>query len=304
MSLLDFLLAALALFLGLRFLGTRKILADARRHVPRTGFRPDLESPEAAEPGETLVVFVHGTFCDAPTQDLWRRSVEAEGYPVWLFEYRYLESVVINARRLDQDLQARLDELGARTPERLVVVGYSQGGLLLRWLLSGRARKNWVERVVGFLQVASPNRGCEPADLCKLFWSPGSDPASPALEQLRPGSRMMQVLGERSLREGLRYGVVYGVGPGRGVLGRFWAGRPEGNRLTRALGRLYEWLFLCPRANDGLVSVESALALYRERPELARLAPRRVDNDHLGLLVDPRVAEILPEMLREILLAS
>jgi hypothetical protein len=234
--------------------------------------------------------------------DLWREALERAGYPVWVFEYRYLDSIVQNAHLFDLAFQRRLAALPEDFPRRIQLVGYSQGGILLRWLLSGRAGGSWLGRVVSFIQIASPNGGCEPADLCKLLWGGvGRDSASPALEQLRPGSRLLEELSGKGLVGMPGYGVIYGIGLGRGVLGRFLAGRPEGTTFTRFVGRIYEALFVCPRANDGLVSKESALLLLAEAGMEEGPTPRRVENDHLGLLVDPETAAALVDLTRTLL---
>lgn len=301
MDLLSFLvLAALA---GLAFSAwlTHRVLGYARGDVPVTAFREDLESPAAGDPGESLVILVPGTFCDARTLLPWRDRLEASGFRCWLFEYRYLDSMVQNARLLEALVAARLEALGERAPRRIQLVGYSQGGLLLRWLLRHHQRRGWLARVVGWIQVASPNTGVEPADLAVLLRGRGGEPAAPALDQIRRGSRLLERLDAGALPEGLAYGLVYGHGPGRAVLGRFRCGTPQGDLTSRVLGWFFELLFLCPRENDGLVSSESARHLVDRGRVVPTSPPRKVETDHLGLLVHEEVAEGLALLVGEAL---
>lgn len=292
--------AALAGQAAARWLVTRRILGKSRRHVPGCAFRPDLERPSAHRPGDAVVVLLHGTFCDGRTLSLWQHVLEEAGFPVWIYEYPYLESIPRNAARLEQALEDRLRALGAAAPRRVMAVGYSQGGMIWRWLLAGGPRQGWRERVRALVQVASPNLGAEPSDLASLLWRAGTDDAAPALVQLQRRSRLVQVLRERPLDSEYGYGVIYGVGRGRAVLGRFFDGRPEGSALSRAVGRVYEAAFLSPHPNDGLVAVDSALGVLAE-PGREGAPCVRVDTDHLGLLESPEAAKGLERMAADFL---
>lgn len=283
-----------------RWLLTRRIQRKSGRHVPRTGFRPDLERPTAHRPGEAVVVLVHGTFCDGRTLTLWQHVLEEAGFPVWIFEYRYLDSIPRNAALLERAMAERLRALGAAAPRRVMAVGYSQGGMIWRWLLAGSSPVGWRERLRALVQVASPNLGAEPSDLASLLWRDGVDDAAPALVQLQRRSRLVRTLQDRPLDPAYGYGVIYGVGRGRAVLGRFFAGRPEGTALSRAVGRVYEAALLPPAENDGLVSVASALGLLAE-PGRADAPCLRVATDHLGLLESGEAAQGLRDMAAEFL---
>jgi hypothetical protein len=118
--------------------------------------------------------------------------------------------------------------------------------------------------------------------------------------QLQRRSRLLRVLAERPLDPGYGYGVIYGVGRGRAVLGRFFDGRPEGSALSRTVGRIYEAALLSPHENDGLVAVESALGLLSE-PGRQEAPCVRVETDHLGLLESPEAAKGLERMAAEFL---
>ena len=283
-----------------RWLLTRRIQQRSLRHVPESTFRPDLERPGAHRPGDAVVVLLHGTFCDGRTLELWQHVLEEAGYPVWIFEYRYLDSIPRNAALLERALDERMRALGAAAPRRVMAVGYSQGGMIWRWLLAGARPEGWRERVRALVQVASPNLGAEPSDLASFLWRSGQDDAAPALVQLQRRSRLIRDLGTRPLDPGYGYGVIYGVGRGRAVLGRFFDGRPEGSALSRAVGRVYEAAILSPHENDGLVAVDSALGVLGEagREDSPRL---RVATDHLGLLESPEAATGLADMAAEFL---
>ncbi len=294
---------AAALVAVLRRAFAAVLQARVDRHVPRTGWRPDQERRSGVVSGGDLVVFLHGTFCDARTTRFLAEGLEAAGWPVWVYEYRYLDPIEANARLFEEDLERRLAGLGRSGPGRLLLVGYSQGGLLLRWLLAGQGHATWLARVVGLIQIATPNGGTPVAPLARLGWVPGGVPA-PALRAMEPASGFLDELDRRPLMAGVGFGLIYGHGPGRHLLERFFLGRVREHPVTIWLGALYERILLPGGEHDGLVPTESALRIYAQPGLEGEPAPVRIETDHLGLLVDPRAREALVELGRRLVAST
>lgn len=290
-----FLLAWLAAWLGF----TLFFPALERYHMRRSRYRPDLEEPPASPADDAVVILVHGTLYPAFTMRPLAAGLEAAGYRVWLYEYRYLQPIEENARLLERHTQERLDALGPRAPGRVVVAGFSQGGLLLRWLLSGHGRAPWLNRVAGLIQIAAPNLGSPVAFLERttfpLLRRPG------AFMQMTSGSGFLAALESRPLRAGLAIGVIYGEGPGHQFLSRLFLGTTVSRGVPRAIGRAYEAWFLSEGPHDGLVPVASALGILTVPGAEEALPPRPVATDHLGLLVDPEARRHLVDLTGEVL---
>ncbi len=287
-----------ATHLGVRYGFTRSLLKQALLHVGQNQFRPDLEMAGPCKPGGPLVVMVHGTFCCGRNLSLYQEEWRQAGIPVWIYEYPYLQSIVKNAGHFAKELAKRLRALPEGPPSEIYLVGYSQGGMVLRYALQSRLiPEPWRSKVQGFIQIASPNRGSDPADLSALLLSLGQEDAAPALVQLRPKSRFLARLNQGHLPVGLSYGAIYGVGQGRSVLGRFLTGRPEGDWKSRGAGLLYERWILPREEHDGLVTTTSSLSLV-DAEGLRGVPSVRVETDHLGLLVDPQAATGSRQMIQ------
>jgi triacylglycerol lipase len=113
--------------------------------------------PERPEPGDDVVVFLHGLFATAgvlrPMRQRLGRTVVAHAAS---FTYA-------PARGVDQVAQ-NLGQLLARLPDavRLHLVGHSMGGIVARWYLQEHAAD---PRVVQTISLASPFRGTRHARL-------------------------------------------------------------------------------------------------------------------------------------------
>lgn len=270
-----------------------------RHHVRRSGYRPDLEAAGPARRQDVLVILVHGTLYPAPTMRTWRARLEEAGLETWLYEYRYLHRVEENCRLLERHTRERLEKRPGPPPGRIVVIGYSQGGMLLRWLLAGHGKEDWLRRVVGMIQVAAPNLGAEVAGLERWTFPPLRREG--ALAQLTPGSPFLQELRDRPLPAGLGVGMVYGLGTGQHFLERLVFGRLVESPIMAAVGGFYERWKLPAQEHDGLVPTASALALYELPGMEDQPAPRQVVNDHLGLMEDPEVGDALVELTERFL---
>lgn len=298
-------LAAAAAALGLGSLALRRLLTRfleqrIAAHVPAARLRPELDlGPRDAG---TLVVSIHGTACDASTMLYLAGALARDGARVWQFEYPYTRPIPENTRHLAEAVAARLAAPGTAPPARIVLVGYSQGGILARALASGPGGPPWLERVVGLVQLASPNLGTPPARLARLAWGGfrSRGRCFPAIHQMIPGSPLLRMLAARPLAPGVGLGVIHGLGPGRALIERFLYGDTADRAWVFALGALYEWLFLRRTEHDSLVSTESALGIYALPGLAGEPDPVLVPTDHLGLLVDPRAAAALVDLVRRL----
>lgn len=297
---LGVLLGLLGLAFLVRIFATRFVLAHVRALVANPGYRPDLEPSSSLDPGDELVIMLHGTFCDGPSLRHWGRALHDQALPHWIFEYDCLASIPKNARRFDRLTRERLESL-SRPPKRIVLLGYSQGGMILRWLLLSRASA-WMQAVVGWIQVASPNRGADPAWLQDGFFPwPGGYPKDSSLSQMKVGSRWLSHLETKSFDPRLRYACLRGEGRGRDVLARFLRGDLAPHPLVDAVGWIYERFFLPRTRNDGLVSEASSVALEAVFGALGPVASHCVQTDHLGLLVSTEAAQTLAGWCEEFL---
>lgn len=136
------------------------------RDVPPTG-----EALAAAFPGATgvLVVFLHGlvedeTWWQYRSAQVWGEPGVSYGSllrrhgvtPVWL-RYSTGERVSVNGRALDELLDALVTAWPVEV-ERLVLVGHSMGGLVLRSALAQSAAA-WPERVSDTVTLGTPHHG-------------------------------------------------------------------------------------------------------------------------------------------------
>lgn len=267
------------------------------------GFRPDLEPrvPEGAGPEADLVVLLHGTFCDGRTTLAYARALAGRGLRVWIYEYPYLRDLPGNAARFDEAMARRLADDGV-DPGRLAGVGYSQGGMILRYLLSGHGQGAWCARMRTLVQVASPNAGVTPGWLVALL-TPEVDGSCrfPALEQMRVGSALLEDLARRPLAPELSLGIVYGEGRGQDLLERFFFGRLRDHWTTRLLDLVWSGYLLDQEAHDGLVSVASVLSVLTLPGAEAYPAPLRVETDHLGLLGHPEAVQGVADLVTRLM---
>lgn len=119
------------------------------------------------------VLFVPGLGANG-AQFLSMRSA-LEGDAEWFGSFEY--SSWSDPRGRARDLHARIEALGARV-DRLVVVGHSLGGLLLRMVLQSGAP---LEHVAGYVAICAPLHGT-----WKSKFAPSAN-----LRMLRPDSAMI-----------------------------------------------------------------------------------------------------------------
>lgn len=117
--------------------------------------RGDLIEPEAADPSDPVIVWVHGWTGDSSTMLHPAESLLAEGLPVVVFDVRSHglsdPAPAVTVRHFRDDLMAVLEWLREHRPERrAVVVGHSLGGSAA---ILARARGAAID---GLALVASP----------------------------------------------------------------------------------------------------------------------------------------------------
>lgn len=162
------------------------------------------------------VVLVSG-FANTPTGwDEWRRSLVADGFDVHVFDMpsRGLGDMRVSARQL----AAFVEEVRRRTGRRRVdLVGFSEGGLLARMVVSMHGGAAVVDRLVS---LATPHAGVRIAARLyhrRTFLSGIVDGIVAALGQLFEGSELLGAIERadaplRDARDGVRYASIYANG--------------------------------------------------------------------------------------------
>ncbi|MHC5538646.1 esterase/lipase family protein [Singulisphaera rosea] len=154
----------------------------------------------------------------------------------------------LRARRLGEEI------LEAFPNEPVHIIGHSSGGLDARWLLSDPA---WNSRVLSLTTVGSPHLGSALADFAKLR-------LGRIYEQLRGlgvDHRGFLDITRRSARAFHRHADI----PSH-IACFSVAGQPDHDQVCWPLRRLHAALAELEGPNDGLVSVESALAFGEPLP--------------------------------------
>lgn len=139
------------------------LLAPQRRRLDRN----------ATGHADVGVLFVPGLGANGAQFLSMRTALEDEADWFGSFEYNSLTDPRGRAR----DLAAHIEQLGARV-DRLVVVGHSLGGLLLRMVLQSEVA---LPHVAGFVSICAPLHGT---------WRSKFAPSA-KLRMLRPDSTMM-----------------------------------------------------------------------------------------------------------------
>lgn len=172
-------------------------LIEAAAPMPRrlgTALAPAQRARADADP----VVLVCGFANSASGFDEWRRSLEADGFRVFVFESstRGLGDLRDSAAQL----AAFLADVRRRTGRaRLDIVGFSEGGLLARMVVGAGRFAGRVDRLIS---LATPHAGINAwsAYTALAGWHALRDAAPPAILQLLTGSELLQQI-ERDDRE-------------------------------------------------------------------------------------------------------
>jgi len=138
--------------------------------------------PDSAEPGEDVVVVLHGLFATAGVLRPLRRHIE-QSAPACTASFTYAPGPGVDA------IAQSLADLVERLPEgvRIHLVGHSLGGIVARWYLQEHGGD---PRIVQTVSMASPFRGTRHARLIPT--AAGRD-ISPGSEILRRLSRRAHV---------------------------------------------------------------------------------------------------------------
>ena len=270
---------------------------------------PEVAAAALPAPTSQVVVLVHGL---TQTEQMWRARVAASGLPavasasgaaVLLVRYDTGRAVEQNAAELSE----RLEEIRAAWPgglRRLVLVGYSMGGLVI----GGAARRAeaqglaWPEVVSDVVHLATPHLGSWLEKTANVTgWT------------LRHASPITAPLGELLDRRSqgikdLRFGTVGQQPSAAHVDGLFagWGGAPAWVPPARhhlVTGRLH------PRRHhpvnlavgDALVRRGSArgVGLLRRIPVATQARCVEVHAGHLALARHPEVADLLRRVLAD-----
>jgi triacylglycerol lipase len=132
--------------------------------------------PARAEPGEDVVVLLHGLFATAGVLRPIRQHVEQHAL-AHTASFTYAPGPGVDA------VAQSLGQLVKRLPEgvRIHLVGHSMGGLVARWFLQEHGGDR---RVVQTISLASPFRGTRRAWLMPAGAGRDILPQSPVLERL------------------------------------------------------------------------------------------------------------------------
>lgn len=155
------------------------------------------------------------------------------------------------------DLRARRlgEEINEAFPDEPVhIIGHSSGGLDARWLLADPA---WSSRVLSLTTIGSPHLGSALADFAKLRFGRIYD----QLKGLGVDHRGFLDITRRSARAFHRHADVP-----LNIACFSVAGQPDHDDVCWPLRRLHAALTELEGPNDGLVSVESALAFGQPLP--------------------------------------
>ncbi len=242
--------------------------------------------------GSTLVLFIHG-LCMSELG--WERGAHQafadwcqEGLDAEIAYLRYNTGRGIPAN--GRALALLLEELNAaEAPDRLILIGHSMGGLLVRSAreFAERSQHTWLRRLTDVSMLGTPHLGA-PAERIGNWAN--------ALLRVSPYTRPLSRLGDLRSEgiQDLRYGRVRS-GPEHRAAGP----APRTGSRRRKVGNLFiaatrstrtpekNW----PAKDDGLVPVASALGLSRDPERIIepRLVRRHVvaGTDHMQLLGSP-----------------
>jgi pimeloyl-ACP methyl ester carboxylesterase len=172
--------------------------------------------------GRPLLVCLHGLFSGPSVFEGLRSAARAAGCATVAVSYDDRQAIHATAREISD----RFERLLARGPGnvRLLLVGYSMGGLVAREWTDNRALKG--DPIVGLITIGTPHGGSNWATLPPLLdllvdgrydASRLADvllhqPSAPGFRDLAPGSEFLRQLAARPLRDEVRYATIVGTG--------------------------------------------------------------------------------------------
>jgi len=147
-----------------------------------------------AAPDKPAIVFVHGIFDSGQKMAWMAAKFRAKGHETFcpdLTPAHGGKSLPELSSQLDAKILARF---GAR--RRLVVVGFSMGGLVTRHWLQNHAT---LDRIAGFVTIGSPHNGSLLAHAWPFPGGADMRPGSPFLQSLQIGDERLVPLAPLSL---------------------------------------------------------------------------------------------------------
>ena len=122
--------------------------------------------PKAAkEPSKERLILVHGILNNTAWLKVFAKRLRAEGYEVHNWGYSSTKKLI---EEHAADLEAFIRDLKGH--EKIHFVGFSQGAIILRYLLA----RHTIPASGRFVMIAPPNHGCELAEaFYKYAWFRG-----------------------------------------------------------------------------------------------------------------------------------
>ena len=175
--------------------------------------------------------------------------LRAAGNRVLVTKVPPIAGIAARAKRLHEQIAATFPD------ESVHLIGHSMGGLDARMLLSD---PDWSRRVLSLTTIGTPHLGSSIADFAQLK----AGRIFRLLTRLGIDHRGFLDVTRRNARQ-----FHQTAAPPRGIPCFSIAGSPAIEEVCWPLHRLYAALFELEGPNDGLVSVESALAFGTPLPE-------------------------------------
>lgn len=255
--------------------------------VPAASLRAALTCPPAAHPSRQTVLLVHGTAGDGPThygQGL-AKTLSHEGFDWCMVNIpdREMGDIQTNA----EYVVAAVRSISARTGKQVSVVGYSQGGPLIRW-----ANRWWPDvraRTDRLITLEGANQGTLAGNFnCVL------GKCAPALWQFQPGSAFIKALNRAPVPTGPVYTAIGStsdelIRPLQTGENYFIPGNTGGNILIQDVcpGRIVTHGMAPFDAVAAAIVVRALSAPGHVRPAAI---DKRVCGERFGVGVDPQAA--------------
>jgi pimeloyl-ACP methyl ester carboxylesterase len=212
--------------------------------------------------GRIPVVLVHGI--NGSPHDFSDMVARFEGSPYQPVCFFYPTG--LGLQQAAGQLGARLQEFLVRHPtSRLVIIGHSMGGLVVKGMLDELAHTGALPNETVFVSMASPWRGVEAARYSDRL--PASHPTS--WDDLAPTSTFLSQIQETAFADRVEFFLFFGA--------------RSSNRLLTPLGN-----------NDGVLTLESVLGspLTRQARDVFGFY-----EDHTSILSSPVVYQRLTQVL-------
>jgi pimeloyl-ACP methyl ester carboxylesterase len=194
--------------------------APAERPKAAGGFRARA-SYQANDPARPTVCLIHGMNSSSGSFVHMIPSLEAAGFGVVVYDYRFNRDLDRLAPEFLRDWRAFRKQVGERRP--WAIVTHSMGALLARWYVEG---DDYAGDVSDLLMIAPPHGGSAVARAQTLFQIieaaqaangpkararvPFADGLGEAADDLLPGSAFLEALNARPRRQGVRYSILAG----------------------------------------------------------------------------------------------